>query len=458
MAKYGLIGKDLAHSQSKLLHSYLGNYDYDIIEVEDAAGLEAVLRDESYSGFNVTIPYKQDVMKYLDELSDRAVSAGAVNCVRRMKDGKLKGFNTDIYGFECMVGDRVKDKKCLILGTGGAARAVAVALENQGAGSIVFVSRDPASARGRIDPKFKVISYYALPHYYDTQVIVNATPVGQLPNNGLSPINEAGRNMHMFSQLEIAIDLIYNPYRTKFLQDAKRLTGCRTMSGLEMLIIQAIDSRNIWMDRHNNRLEEIVAVRHSKKKLLAKQLNIVAVGMPGSGKTTIFRRFAYMNGFNFIDVDEVTERLMGEKIVDVLGPGGKGEEYFREMEAKAVQEVCRQTDSVIATGGGSILNPISRDLLRSNGIVVYVKRPLDKLATKNRPLSEVMGVIELFKKRDGIYYRMSDFVINNSSTFGAELEQGENAREYNRDMNKYAGYIMKRVEKYLSDLADNKWV
>ncbi|MCQ2567642.1 MAG: hypothetical protein MJ127_04485 [Mogibacterium sp.] len=455
MAKYGLIGRDLSHSQSRLLHSYLGSYDYDYIEVADASGLKAVLEDKSYDGFNVTIPYKQEVMKYLDELSPRAEAAKAVNTVRRMPDGRLMGFNTDVRGFKRMLGDKAKDAKCLILGTGGAAGAVAIALEEIGAKSIVFVSRDPASGRERTGGRHRVISYNALPHYFDTDIIINATPVGQLPDIDRSPLNEMGKNVSIFTDLKYAVDLIYNPFRTKFLQDSKRITGCKTMSGLEMLIYQAMDSRDCWHGRKSIRIDERILVKRIKRHILNKQLNIVAVGMPGSGKTTIFRRYAYENHFDFVDVDAETEGIMGARISDVLGDAEKGEQYFREKESEAVRKVSRLTNTVIATGGGSILNPLNRDMLRANGVVIYVKRPLEYLSTRNRPISQKIGVLELFTERDRIYRRMSDISVYNTKAFGGEGE--DNAREFNRDMRKYADYIGRCVEKYLTGVAENKW-
>jgi len=457
MAKYGLIGKSLAHSQSQYLHSLLGKYDYEMIELEHSSMLKEALRDESYDGFNVTVPYKQDVIQYLDELSDGARKAQAVNCIKRLPNGKLRGYNTDILGFEYMIGDHAEGRKCVILGTGGAARAAAVALENKGADSVYMVSRNPAAARERIGYNYHIISYNALHHYYDAEVVVNATPIGMHPDIDKSRMVEAGKYIAMFTELRYAVDVIYNPLRTKFLQDAKRMTDCKTKSGLDMLIIQAFESRNIWQGRPSIKLEETMQLKSIREKLMKRQLNIVAIGMPGSGKTTTFRRFAFENNLEFVDIDEETEKLMGEKIKDVLGPDGKGEEYFREKEFEAVREVSKRTSVVIASGGGSIFNPISRDLLRANGVVVYVKRPLENLAVKNRPISQLIGVSNLFYKRDRIYTRMSDLSIHNSGDFGKGGAEGNNAREYYKDMKSYCNYVKRRMVRFLHEIADNKW-
>jgi len=179
--------------------------------------------------------------------------------------------------------------------------------------------------------------------------------------------------------------------------------------------------------------------------------------MPGSGKTTVFRRFAYENKLDFIDVDEEVEKLMGEPIETVLSEGGKGEEYFRQMEHQAVLEACRHSKTVIATGGGSILNPISRDIMRCNGIVIYMKRPIELLKTKGRPLSQKYGVQRLFEERDGIYKRVADFSVFNSKVFGARRDDSGGREAYNHDLRSYAYFVRNRVERHINDLANNRW-
>lgn len=457
MPKYGLIGKSLIHSQSQQLHGLIEKYEYDLIEVSSEEKIKPILDDKNYGGFNVTVPYKESVIKYLDEISDLAKEANSVNVVKRREDGSLYGYNTDISGFISLVGNRVTGRKCLVLGTGGAARSVAIALEQLGSQSITLVSRDPEKAKKKLGRSFPIISYSEMENYYDSQVIVNATPVGTIPNNGESPMNMSGNLIRIFEKLELAVDLIYNPYRTKFLQDAHRITGCKTMSGLEMLLGQAIEARNIWMDVEDDSLTKRFEEGSIKRQILANQLNIVVVGMPGSGKTTIFRRYAHEFGMKFVDIDNETEKLMGDTIENVLKDENRGENYFRGMESKVIHEACKGTGTVISTGGGSVLNPLNRDLLRSNGIVIYMRRPLVKLSTKNRPISQDVGVETLYKERDKIYKRVADIIINNNQTFGEKKAATGEGDSYFYEMKKFVYHINKILEKRLNEIANNKW-
>lgn len=455
MAKYGLIGRTLGYSQSQTIHSLIGNYEYDHIEVPDEGTLADVLANTEYSGFSVTNPYKTAVIPYLDEMSDLARVVGSVNTIKRYPDGRLKGFNTDIAGCMYTVQGKVEDKKCVILGSGGAARSAAAALEGLGAGEIVLISRNPENVDKELCDRYTVCGYNRLHLHYDAAVLINATPVGTTPDFAHSPLTDQRLSVRLFSRLELAVDFIYNPYRTKFLQDARRLTKCHTKSGLDMLIVQAIAARDLWLDRAEDSLEINAKVSEIKRQVLEKQLNIIAIGMPGSGKTTIFRRFAYELGKDFIDTDEETEKILGSSAEEILSLGETGIELFRAAEHDAVREACKHTGAVIATGGGTILNPMSRDYLRSNGIVVYVRRPLELLAVKGRPVSINRGVSDLFIERDRIYRRVCDMTLRNSRIFGAK--NGGKSNSYNYELKGFVYYIARKMTKYLDNLADNHW-
>ena len=468
MARYALIGGNRGYSQFRRVHEQIADYEYVELDVNDTADLEKALKDTRFSGYNIANPFKVDVISYLDEISDDTRRAGAADVVMRLPDGRLRGYNTEMAAFRYMVEGDVEGKKCLILGSGGTATAAAWTLRDMGASSIVIVSRDPEAAAEKLIPYYEqdkvrlgdiyeVTGYNRLYLHYDAELIVNCTPIGKAPDIEHSPITDKRLTMRMFTSLKLAVDLIYDPYRTKFLQDARRLTGCRTKSGIEMLIFRAIASRNIWLGKPDEVDADRRFITPIKRRLLQEQLNVIAVGMPGSGKTTIMRRYAYELGLKFIDTDEETEKLMGESIADVLTEPGLGEDYFKAMEHVAVKNACQSRGAVIATGGSTALNPINRDLLRANGIVVYVKRPLDLLDKRGRQISINRGLVEFFNARDRIYRRTADMSILNSRIFGERRARTGEGNTYNYELKGFVYYIAKKIERYLNEIADNKW-
>lgn len=457
MERFGLIGKDLEYTQVQRVHAELGDYEYNLIEPEDDSELGIILSDPRFDGFNITHPYETEIIKYMDELSDDAKAAQSVNVVKRMPGGRLKGFNTYIRATLHLAGDSVRGKTCIVLGMDGPARSIARALSGAGAYDVIMVSDDPEADAGVYGRDYYITGYDRLHLHYDAEVIVNCTAEGRYPDIEKSPFTDHRISVRLFSHLELAIDLIYNPYRTKFLQDAKRLTGCRTKSGLDMLMMHAVASRNIWYDIEHDIEEEERIIRQVKRRILESQLNVVAVGLPGSGKTTIFRRYAYELGLRFIDTDEETEKLMGQKINDVLSSSGLGEEYFRASEHQAVRNLASVRGAVIATGGGTLLNPVNRDLLKANGIVMYVKRPLEMLDIKGRPLSINIDLTELFNDRDRIYRRSSDITLINSRIFGEKKAKTGEGNSYNYELKGFVYYMARKVQKYLNELAANEW-
>ncbi len=451
----GLIGKDLSKTQAGRVHDIIGDgeYDYVFIELKDSENLGKVLGDKYFDGFNITNPYRMEVASYMDELDEHARRTGAVNVVTRLVDGRLKGWNTDVKGLEYTFGDEIKGKKALILGTGGAGRSAACVLSDLGASDVVMVSREPEL--NNIEG-FEVVGYDRVYSHNNAEIIINCTPVGKYTNIDHSPFADNRINIRIFNHLELAVDLIYNPYRTKFLQDAKRLTGCRTKSGLGMFIIQALASKAIWLDREFRIEDAERYVIPLKRKILENQLNLVAIGLPGSGKTTIMRRYAYELGMDFIDTDEETEKRMGMKINEALSESTMGEEYFSAMEQESVREIGRRRHKVIATGGGTAMNPINRDVLRANGIVVYVKRPLDMLDVKGRPLS-MAALKEVFNTRDRVYRRTADMTILNSRVFGGIRALTGEGNTYNFELKGFVYFIARKVEKHLNALANDEW-
>lgn len=457
MKRFALLGKDIRYEQAKRVHAELGDYEYVLIEIERLEDMKAYFEDERFDGFNIAHPYRTAVIGYLDELSADAERTQSVNVVRRLPGGRLRGCNTDMTGFRYLVRDKAEGRRCLILGSGGAARSAAAVLDDLGAAKVVMVSRDPEAAAKKPGIRHEVVSYDRLSPFFHYDMIVNCTPVGSFPDLGDSPLTENRVRTRLFPDLELAIDLISNPYRTKFLQDLKRFTGCNTKSGLDMMIVQAIASLNIWYDSKSSQDEVDLMLRKIKRKLLESQLNVVAVGLPGSGKTTIFRRYAYELGLKFIDTDEETEKLMGKPAAEVLSDSSTGEEYFRAMEHQAVKNAAVTRGAVIATGGGTLLNPLNRDFLKANGIVIYVKRPLDMLNIKGKPLSVNIDPAKLFNDRDRIYRRTSDMVLLNSRIFGDIKARTGEGNSYNYELKGFVYYTARRVQKYLNELAADIW-
>ena len=439
--KYAVIGKHVSHSLSPDLHGvfaqYTTGYEYGRFDLDEDE-LEGMLRNTEYRGFNVTSPYKRAVIPFLDELSDLARELCAVNTILRRSDGTLYGDNTDVYGFERMIdASRVSGRKILVLGSGGACSAICKALQNMESKEIVVVSRHSRGEDG-------FCTYEELTNHLDANVVVNATPIGMYPESGKSPMDDAPVTFEDFTQLESVFDAIYNPYRTKILLDAER-AGAYTKSGLAMLVYQGLRSAQIWgevpengmgtrqdtvakntrEDRQWHRRAHKVSLHKTKtvdlgkeamKTILQNQLNVVVVGMPGSGKSSIFRQVAICMKRPFVDADRKFREVYGMKPAEVLK--NQGEEYFRNCESRILREICREKGQVIATGGGAVVKESNFDILRENSVVVYMKRPIETLSIKGRPISASAGVEELYRQRCEKYETVADLIVENNRIFG----------------------------------------
>lgn len=353
--QYGLIGRTLQHSHSPRLHALLGDETYRLVPLEPEA-LGAFLTEGDFLGMNVTIPYKRDVIPYCAELGDTARRVGSVNTLVRRPDGRLFGDNTDAYGFAKMAeraGIDFRGKKTLVLGSGGTS-LTAVSVIREAGGEAVVISR-----QGEDD-------YAHLERHADAQVIVNATPVGMYPNAGASPVD-----LSRFTNLTGVLDAVYNPLRTRLLQQAEAL-GVPCAGGLTMLTWQAARARELF----DGRAVAPERVQAAEATLRREVSNLVLIGMPGSGKTLIGERCAQALGLPFADTDAEVERRAGKPIPQIFAE--EGEAAFRTWEAEAVAAICAHGGQVVSTGGGAVLREDNRQNLRMNGVVVCLTRPLEK--------------------------------------------------------------------------------
>ena len=396
----GLLGRKLGHSYSPQIHSHLASYEYTLFEKEPEE-LEDFLKNGSFTGLNVTIPYKKDVIPYLDELSPTAKRLGAVNTIVRREDGTLIGHNTDYFGFRSMVGRSglaVAGKKVLVLGSGGASNTAVAALEEMGA-QVVVISRSGEN------------NYDNLHRHADAAVIVNTTPVGMYPKTGVSPIG-----LERFQKLEGVLDVVYNPARTQLLLDAES-RGLIAMNGLWMLVAQAKESAEWFagVQIPDGKIAQIHGL------LRAQMENIVLIGMPGCGKTTVGQALATMQGKRFVDADAVLEERVGRKITDIIPTDG--EEAFRQMETDTLAELGKQSGLVIATGGGCVTRERNYPLLHQNGTILWLTRELDKLPTHGRPLSQTGKLQQMYAVREPMYRRFADAVISNDAAVEQTIAQ-----------------------------------
>ena len=404
--KFGVLGKSLPHTYSPQIHKAFADYEYTVLERTEEQVHALFEGAEGLDGFNVTIPYKKLAASLCTELSDEVKELGAANTIVRLPGGGFKGYNTDVFGFTYMLqnaGIEVAGKKCLILGTGGASVAVEYALKKMGAAQIDFCSRS-----GQIN--YENVYEAAA----DVQIVVNATPVGMFPNVDDSPVD-----LSRFSKLYAAADIVYNPSRTRFLQQAQEL-GVKNAGGLSMLVAQAWQASVIFKGHvvpealEGQADEKINAVI---KSLQDQMLNITLIGMPGCGKTTLGKKLAKKMNRTFIDLDDEFTKEYGETPAQIITQ--KGEDTFRSMETTLAKKILPQSGLVIATGGGIVTRKENWFYLRANSRVVYIERPLGfllKQKTDNRPLSQNNAIQDLYKKRTPLYEEVCDEKWENPST------------------------------------------
>lgn len=389
----GLLGKKLGHSYSPQIHSHLGNYYYDLFE-KAPEELEEFLRNGNFSGLNVTIPYKKDVLPYCNELSERAKTIGAVNTIVRRPDATLIGHNTDYFGFQSMLnrsGLQVAGKKVLVLGSGGASVTAVAVLQQHGA-NVVVISRSGEN------------NYANINRHSDASVIVNATPIGMYPNVGVSPVD-----LDLFPDLEGVLDIIYNPARTQLLLDAER-RGLITENGLWMLVAQAKESAE-WFTGTKISDEKIAQIH----AILRRQMeNIVLIGMPGCGKSTIGQMLAAQLNKKFIDADAEIVKQAGMPIPQIFEISG--EEGFRKWESQILAQFGKESGLVIATGGGCVTRSGNYPTLHQNGRIIWIRRDIHALPVDGRPLSQKNKLEAMYAVRKPMYEAFSDYAVANDTT------------------------------------------
>ena len=396
---YGLIGEHLPHSFSKTIHEKIGDYRYGLKELRPEE-LDAFMRRAAFKGINVTIPYKQVVIPYLDEISEQAQAIGAVNTVVN-RGGKLYGYNTDYFGMKALLGHAgidPKGKKALILGTGGTSRTALAVLTDMGASEVHKVSRSGRDGALTYEEAGR--------DHADAQVLINTTPCGMYPNLDDCPVD-----LSAFPDLAGVIDAVYNPLRTTLVLEAEK-RGIPAEGGLYMLVVQAVYAAELFLNR---KIDSVVTERVYTEILNSKR-NIVLTGMSRAGKTTVGALLAARLGREMMDTDQMIVGREQRAITDIFA--AEGEAYFRDAESEMIGVLAPQNGLVIATGGGAVLRQKNVDALKKNGVIIFLDRPAEQiLPTDDRPLANTAEkVAALYEKRYPVYSAACDERVVNDRT------------------------------------------
>ncbi len=407
---YGLIGEKLGHSFSKIIHERLTNYTYHLLPLSKEE-FSNFMDKKAFSAINVTIPYKMDVIPYLDEMDAHAKAIGAVNTIVN-HNGKLFGYNTDFSGFLYLLQHNnidVKDKKVLVLGKGGASKAILAVLRHLQAKEVLTVYYKEAE---------NTITYDQCKKYHnDAEIIINTTPVGMYPAIDESPID-----LTDYKHCSAVIDVIYNPIRPMLIVQAQNL-GIKAIGGLEMLIAQAKYAVEIFQDK---KIPDSV-IDTIYQEMLLERTNLVLIGMPSCGKSTIGKELSQKLGKKFVDIDEEIVQEIGMSIADYFTQ--YGEDAFRQKETEKTKLFAKETGIILSTGGGCIKNPKNMDYMKLNGKILFVDRPTEKLSSDpSRPLSKDMDTLQkMYQERLPLYQMYSDISITNNGILSDAIEKAEKA-------------------------------
>ncbi len=404
--KYGCIGEHLSHSFSKEIHNELCDYEYEIKEIPKDE-LKSFMEKKEFDAINVTIPYKELVIPHLYYISDEAKMIGAVNTIVN-KGGRLYGYNTDFLGMRSLILKNEMDlngKKVLILGTGGTSKTAHAVSESLGAREIITVSRKESDMAIDYDEMYKC--------HKDAEYIINTTPVGMYPDIYHTPVD-----LKEFNSLKGVVDAIYNPLSSSLVSEAKRM-GVKACGGLYMLVKQAAYAAEKFIDT-------VISEEKSDKvyeKIFSQKQNIVLIGMPSSGKTTIGEKLSEILNRKVVDTDELIVQKENMEITEIFSK--YGEEYFRNCEKEVIADISSKSGLIISTGGGCILNEENIRNLKMNGRVYFIDRSLENLtATKSRPLSsDVEALKKRYEERYDIYMKSCDKRIENNASLEDAIEK-----------------------------------